>query len=236
MAARVASVWNGQFPESEKYLSQAELSRKSLKFRRKSDFCQISDSKIWGFRARKIAIPYPQPFHTPTRLSPKNYSHLQIALQLRAENIERRSSSEHVLLNNFRWVTDFCRREEGKVHANFLKCFYKRGISGFWVGFGASISKSIPRTKQLPEGWLWVDSLSVFGVVFSQTLGVVSPLLPVGKKFLRFCLVWCYDLLKTDKNWQTDWSWLKLTKTEWRRGKNRLKLTKNGLKNEGKIN
>ena len=41
---------------------------KSLKFRRRSDFGQISDSEIWKFRARKIAIPYPQPFHTPTRL------------------------------------------------------------------------------------------------------------------------------------------------------------------------
>ena len=40
--------------------------RKSLKFRWKSDFCQISGSEIWKFRARKNAIPYPQPFHTPT--------------------------------------------------------------------------------------------------------------------------------------------------------------------------
>ena len=43
---------------------------KSLKFRRKSDFCQISGSEILKFRAWKIAIPYPQPFHTPTRLPP----------------------------------------------------------------------------------------------------------------------------------------------------------------------
>ena len=41
---------------------------KSLKFRRKSDVCQISGSEIWKFGARKNAIPYPQPFHTPTRL------------------------------------------------------------------------------------------------------------------------------------------------------------------------
>ena len=38
---------------------------------RKSDFRQISGSEIWNFRARKNAIPYPQPFHTPTRLPPK---------------------------------------------------------------------------------------------------------------------------------------------------------------------
>ena len=37
----------------------------SLRFRRKCDFCQISGSEIWKFRARKVAIPYPQPFHTP---------------------------------------------------------------------------------------------------------------------------------------------------------------------------
>ena len=35
-----------------------------------ADFCQISGSEIWKFRARKIEIPYPQPFHTPTRLPP----------------------------------------------------------------------------------------------------------------------------------------------------------------------
>ena len=38
----------------------------SLKFRRKSDFCQISGSEISNFRAWKNAIPY-QPFYTPKK-------------------------------------------------------------------------------------------------------------------------------------------------------------------------
>ena len=70
MGVWIGGVWDGHFPEPEKYISVAEFSRKSLQFCRKSDFCQISGSEIWKFRARKIAIPYPQPYHTPTRLPP----------------------------------------------------------------------------------------------------------------------------------------------------------------------
>ena len=36
--------------------------------------CQISGSEIWKFRARKYAIPYSQPFHTPTRLPANDIS------------------------------------------------------------------------------------------------------------------------------------------------------------------
>ena len=59
------------FPESENFkniFQRPKFAGKSLKFRRKSDFCQISGSEIKKFGARKNAIPYPQPFHTPTRL------------------------------------------------------------------------------------------------------------------------------------------------------------------------
>ena len=60
---------------------------KSLKFRRKSDFCQISGSEIWKFRARKIAIPYPQPFHTPIRLPPNKItcSNTSVAISARQQ-------------------------------------------------------------------------------------------------------------------------------------------------------
>ena len=43
---------------------------KTWKFRRKRDFDQIAGSEISKFRALKITSPYPQPFHTPTRLPP----------------------------------------------------------------------------------------------------------------------------------------------------------------------
>ena len=42
----IGGVWNGHFPESEKYFSEAEFPGESLKFRRQSDFYQISGSEI----------------------------------------------------------------------------------------------------------------------------------------------------------------------------------------------
>ena len=73
MGVWIGGVWNGHFPKSENIFQRPNFPGNSLKFRRKSDVCQISGSEIWKFRARKIAIPYPQPFHTPTRLPPKKY-------------------------------------------------------------------------------------------------------------------------------------------------------------------
>ena len=42
----LVGVWNGHFPESEKYFSEAEISRKMPEIPQKSDFHQISGSEI----------------------------------------------------------------------------------------------------------------------------------------------------------------------------------------------
>ena len=42
----IGGVWNGHFPESEKYFSEVEFSRKIPEIPQKSDFCQISGSEI----------------------------------------------------------------------------------------------------------------------------------------------------------------------------------------------
>ena len=60
------------FQSPKNIFQRPKFPGKCLKFRRKSDIRQISGSEIWKFRARKNAIPYPQPFHTPTRLPPIN--------------------------------------------------------------------------------------------------------------------------------------------------------------------
>ena len=66
----IGGVWNGHFPESEKIFSEAEISRKILEILQKGRFLPNFRLRNLKFRARKIAIPYPQPFHTPTRLPP----------------------------------------------------------------------------------------------------------------------------------------------------------------------
>ena len=68
------------FQSPKNIFQRPKFPGKCLKFRRKSDFCQISGSEIWKFRARKNAIPYPQPFHTPTRLPPISLSPLWCGL------------------------------------------------------------------------------------------------------------------------------------------------------------
>ena len=60
------------FQSPKNIFQRPKFPGKSLKFCRKSDFLQISGSEIRKLRARKNAIPYPQPFHTPTRLPPRN--------------------------------------------------------------------------------------------------------------------------------------------------------------------
>ena len=60
------------FQSPKNIFQRPKFAGKSLKFpAERAIFCQISGSEIWNFRARKNAIPYPQPFHTPTRLPPK---------------------------------------------------------------------------------------------------------------------------------------------------------------------
>ena len=71
MGVWIGGVWNGHFPESEKYLCQRpKFPQKSWKFRRKSDFAKFRAPKFEISEPEKNAIPYPQPFHTPTRLPP----------------------------------------------------------------------------------------------------------------------------------------------------------------------
>ena len=67
-------VWNCHFPESEKYLSEAEFSRKMPQISQKERF-----SPNFRLRNLKIQRPIkrnsiPQPFHTPTRLPHKKGS------------------------------------------------------------------------------------------------------------------------------------------------------------------
>ena len=54
----VRGVWNDIF-QSKSIFQRPKFPGESLKFRRQSDFRQISDSENWKFRARRIAIPYP---------------------------------------------------------------------------------------------------------------------------------------------------------------------------------
>ena len=68
----IGGVWNGHFPESEKYFSEAEISRKMPEIPQKERFSPNFRLRNLKFRARKNAIPYPQPFHTPTRLPPRS--------------------------------------------------------------------------------------------------------------------------------------------------------------------
>ena len=71
MGVWIGGVWNGHFPESENYFSEAEISRKMPEIPQKERF----PSKIFRLRNLKIQSPknsiaYPQPFHTPTGLPP----------------------------------------------------------------------------------------------------------------------------------------------------------------------
>ena len=56
----IGGVWNGHFPES-KIFSEAEFFRKIPEILQRVRF----------LRARRNPIPYPQPFHTPTGLTPR---------------------------------------------------------------------------------------------------------------------------------------------------------------------
>ena len=46
MGVWIGGVWNGHFPESEKYFSEAEISRKMPEILQQERFCQISGSEI----------------------------------------------------------------------------------------------------------------------------------------------------------------------------------------------
>ena len=63
-------VWNGHFPESETYFSEAEIAGRCLKFHNSFSLLNFRLRNLKIQSPKKIAIPYPQPFHTPTRLSP----------------------------------------------------------------------------------------------------------------------------------------------------------------------
>ena len=57
----IGGEWNGDFPESK------NVFQSPLKFRRKSGFDQIFQAPNFeNSEPEKKAIPYPQPFHTPT--------------------------------------------------------------------------------------------------------------------------------------------------------------------------
>ena len=67
----IGGVWNGHFPESEKLFSEAEISRKMPEIPQKERFLPNFRLRNLKIRGPKNAIPYPQPFHTPTRLPSK---------------------------------------------------------------------------------------------------------------------------------------------------------------------
>ena len=50
-------------------------------------------------------------------------------------------------LNNFRWVPDSCHREEGKCSRELYRKRAFGVISGFWVGFSASMLVSFQNSK-----------------------------------------------------------------------------------------
>ena len=72
----IGGVWNGHFPESEKYFSEAEISRKMPEIPQKERFSPNFRLRNLKIQSPKNAIPYPQPFHTPTTLPPNIYIHI----------------------------------------------------------------------------------------------------------------------------------------------------------------
>ena len=73
MGVWIGGVWNGHFPESEEYFSEAEISRKMPEIPQKERliFAKLQAPKFENSEPEKNATPYSQPFHTPTRLPPK---------------------------------------------------------------------------------------------------------------------------------------------------------------------
>ena len=68
----IGGVWNGRFSESEKYFSEAEFWRKIHRIPQQEQFLPNFRLRNVKFQSPKNAIPYPQPFHTPTRLPPNH--------------------------------------------------------------------------------------------------------------------------------------------------------------------
>ena len=63
----IGGVWNGHFPESEKYFLEAEFSRKIPEIPQKERFFQISGSEIFEFENSE---PEKLQFHTPSHSIP----------------------------------------------------------------------------------------------------------------------------------------------------------------------
>ena len=65
VGVRIGGIWNGHFPESEKYFSEAEISRKMPEIPQKERF-------LPNFRLRNLKIQSPKKmqFHTPSHSIP----------------------------------------------------------------------------------------------------------------------------------------------------------------------
>ena len=107
------------------------------------------------------AVPALQPappfLPAPVRAPPPALfwnSHFGVLYQV--ARVSKKSSSEQVFLNSFRWVPDSCHRETGKSSRELFEkvrvdAFFV-GICGFWVGCWASIRGSWkPGNQQLPR-------------------------------------------------------------------------------------
>ena len=73
MGVWIGGVWTGHFPESEKYFSEAEFSRKIHEIPQKELFSpnfRLRNLKIQSPKKCNSIPPPAQPFHTPTRLPP----------------------------------------------------------------------------------------------------------------------------------------------------------------------
>ena len=67
MGLWIGGVWNGHFPESEQYFSEAKISKKIHEIPQKERFLPKFRLRNFKYQSPKNAIPYPHPFHTPTR-------------------------------------------------------------------------------------------------------------------------------------------------------------------------
>ena len=65
------------------------------------------------------------------------------------KSTQTKSSSEQVLLHNFRWVPDLCHREEGKSSRELFK---KVRVSGMFFGHFGILGGFSGLCKQMPRG------------------------------------------------------------------------------------
>ena len=71
MGVWIGGAWIGDFPESEKMFRGRNLQEEPSNPAERTIFDKFQAPDVENSEPKKIAIPYLQPFHTPTRLPPR---------------------------------------------------------------------------------------------------------------------------------------------------------------------